>query len=98
MVALQKICLAPLTGTFDELGEDLEGLLANNKRWADFISKHRPSYFEKMAAAQKPKIVWFGCSDSRVPAEIVVQMDPGEIFVHRNIANHTQFVPVWLSD
>ncbi|CAG8543891.1 7303_t:CDS:2 [Ambispora leptoticha] len=83
--------LKPLPGTFSELGGNLDGLLAKNKAWADLVSKVQPGYFEKTAKEkQKPKILWIGCSDSRVPAEIVVQMNPGEIFVHRNIAN--QFV------
>ncbi|CAG8631455.1 10244_t:CDS:2 [Paraglomus brasilianum] len=63
---------------------NLESLIENNEAWAD---GQEPGFFSELATQQKPKIVWFGCSDSRVPAETIVQLGPGEIFVHRNIAN-----------
>ena len=62
-------------------------LLEGNKKWAtDQVSKD-PDYFKRMILAQKPDYLWIGCSDSRVPAETVTGAIPGEIFVHRNIAN-----------
>ncbi|KAI8886282.1 carbonic anhydrase [Backusella circina FSU 941] len=69
-------------------GDDcLETLLENNKKWAQAVIAEDPSFFENIALKQEPKILWIGCSDSRVPANQIVQLGPGEIFVHRNIAN-----------
>ncbi len=62
-------------------------LLSRNKNWASTKIKEDPEYFTKMRAVQKPDFLWIGCSDSRVPAENVTETDPGNIFVHRNIAN-----------
>ena len=62
-------------------------LLLENKAWSEEISRKDPSYFERLAVEQKPDFLWIGCADSRVPAETVVNAQPGEIFVHRNIAN-----------
>ncbi|KAG9297699.1 hypothetical protein G9A89_011214 [Geosiphon pyriformis] len=76
-----------LPGTFSALGENLSNVLESNRNWAKSITQHQSDYFEISAKGQQPKIAWFGCSDSRVPAETVVQLGPGEIFVHRNIAN-----------
>jgi carbonic anhydrase len=62
-------------------------LLEGNKQWAaDQIAKD-PDYFERMITVQRPEYLWIGCSDSRVPAETITGATPGEIFVHRNIAN-----------
>lgn len=62
-------------------------MLLNNEKWvAEKIAKE-PSYFEELAKGQSPKFLWIGCSDSRVPAEEVTGAKPGEVFVHRNIAN-----------
>jgi carbonic anhydrase len=66
---------------------DYEELLQNNKRWAAQRQVDDPGFFERLAKQQKPKYLWIGCSDSRVPANEVTGTDPGEIFVHRNIAN-----------
>ena len=66
---------------------NLESLFDNNIRWADKIKAEDPSFFEKLAAQQKPEYLWIGCSDSRVPANEIVGLLPGELFVHRNIAN-----------
>ncbi len=65
----------------------LEEVFKNNKKWADDIKQSDPEFFEKLSAQQKPEYLWIGCSDSRVPANEIVGMMPGEIFVHRNIAN-----------
>ena len=65
----------------------IENLLLNNKAWADDRIEENPDYFKKLAAIQTPEYLWIGCSDSRVPANEVTGTAPGEIFVHRNIAN-----------
>lgn len=62
-------------------------LLLENKAWSEEILSREPEYFHNLAKEQRPKFLWIGCSDSRVPAETVVNAQPGEIFVHRNIAN-----------
>lgn len=62
-------------------------LLLENKAWAEEVKRKDPDFFQKLAAEQKPDFLWIGCADSRVPAEVVVNAQPGEIFVHRNIAN-----------
>lgn len=65
----------------------VEQLLLNNQEWANRIAKQDPSFFGRLAAQQAPKYLWIGCSDSRVPANEIVGLLPGELFVHRNIAN-----------
>ncbi len=62
-------------------------LLNGNKEWAFEQVKNDPEYFRKLLPFQKPEYLWIGCSDSRVPAETITKSTPGEIFVHRNIAN-----------
>lgn len=62
-------------------------LLLENKAWSEEILSRDAGYFHNLAVEQRPKFLWIGCSDSRVPAETVVNAQPGEIFVHRNIAN-----------
>ncbi|MDD5036454.1 MAG: carbonate dehydratase [Methylococcaceae bacterium] len=64
-----------------------EKLLLENRAWAQAKKLKEPEYFERLARDQKPEFLWIGCADSRVPAEIIVNAQPGEIFVHRNIAN-----------
>ncbi len=65
----------------------LEHLFVNNQRWADEIKREDPGFFEKLSAQQRPEYLWIGCSDSRVPANQIVGLLPGELFVHRNVAN-----------
>lgn len=65
----------------------IEKLISNNKKWATEVVKEDPEYFTRLADVQKPEFLWIGCSDSRVPADRVTGTQPGEIFVHRNIAN-----------
>ena len=65
----------------------LEHLFDNNRKWAADLVERDPKFFEDLAKQQKPKHLWIGCSDSRVPANQIVGLDPGEVFVHRNIAN-----------
>jgi carbonic anhydrase len=62
-------------------------LLARNQDWAAGITRHDPTFFERLVAQQSPKYLWIGCSDSRVPANEIVGLAPGEMFVHRNVAN-----------
>lgn len=64
-----------------------ERLLLENKAWSEEKTAKEPEYFQRLASDQTPDFLWIGCADSRVPAEIIVNAQPGEIFVHRNIAN-----------
>ena len=66
---------------------DLELLLQNNREWARGVEKHDPGFFQRLALQQTPKYMWIGCSDSSVPANQILGLDPGEVFVHRNVAN-----------
>jgi carbonic anhydrase len=65
----------------------LPHLFDNNRKWAADVSAAHPGFFEKLAAQQAPSYLWIGCSDSRVPANEIVGLLPGELFVHRNVAN-----------
>jgi carbonic anhydrase len=62
-------------------------LLANNRRWARLTERTSPGFFKKLSLRQSPAFFWIGCSDSRVPANEIVGLLPGEVFVHRNVAN-----------
>lgn len=64
-----------------------EKLLLENKAWSDEVIKRDPDFFKHLAKEQKPEFLWIGCADSRVPADTIVNAQPGQIFVHRNIAN-----------
>lgn len=61
--------------------------MKNNREWAANCIQKQPDFFSKLVSVQTPKYLWIGCSDSRVPANQIVGLKPGEIFVHRNIAN-----------
>jgi len=65
----------------------LPELFANNRAWATSCLREDPAYFARLSAQQAPRCLWIGCADSRVPANTIVGLDPGEMFVHRNIAN-----------
>ena len=65
----------------------LDHLFDNNRRWAAEVTAARPDFFQRLAAQQSPAYLWIGCSDSRVPANEIVGLLPGEMFVHRNVAN-----------
>jgi carbonic anhydrase len=65
----------------------IEKLFENNQKWADSVKAAEPEYFSELAAQQAPEYLWIGCSDSRIAANEIVGMEPGSIFVHRNIAN-----------
>lgn len=67
--------------------EKLPQLFENNRRWSERIRQQEPDFFSKLAKQQSPEYLWIGCSDSRVPSNQIVDLLPGEIFVHRNIAN-----------
>lgn len=72
----------------------LKDLMLRNQRWARRMTKEDPNFFTSLVGIQKPKYLWIGCSDSRVPANQVVDLPPGAVFVHRNIANvvaHSDF-------
>ena len=65
----------------------LERLIANNRAWAASKVAADPGFFRRLEGQQAPEYLWIGCSDSRVPANDIVGLDPGELFVHRNVAN-----------
>ena len=65
----------------------IDDLLGNNRRWAAEKTAQDPGFFARLVAQQTPDYLWIGCSDSRVPANDIVGLDPGELFVHRNVAN-----------
>jgi carbonic anhydrase len=65
----------------------LDDLLERNRRWADARRSRDPEFFSRLAQGQQPRLLWIGCSDSRVPAEEILGCGPGELFVHRNVAN-----------
>ena len=66
---------------------DVQQLLSNNRFWAESLRARDPGFFARLARQQRPEFLWIGCSDSRVPANEVVGLMPGELFVHRNVAN-----------
>jgi carbonic anhydrase len=66
---------------------ELDELLRNNRHWAERIQQEDPGFFERLSRQQSPRYLWIGCSDSRVPANQILGLDPGEVFVHRNVAN-----------
>jgi carbonic anhydrase len=65
----------------------LQHLLDNNRQWSERMVRDDPAFFSRLANQQNPKYLWIGCSDSRVPANQITGLDPGEVFVHRNVAN-----------
>jgi carbonic anhydrase len=65
----------------------LRDLIANNRAWAEGVRKKDPGFFDRLVRQQSPRYLWIGCADSRVPANEIVGLMPGELFVHRNVAN-----------
>ncbi len=65
----------------------LQHLFDNNRAWANFVKQRDPEFFSRLSNQQSPEYLWIGCSDSRVPANQITRLEPGEVFVHRNIAN-----------
>lgn len=69
------------------MSNDLQELFANNRRWAANTEQREPGFFQRLLEQQTPQYLWIGCADSRVPANELVDLLPGELFVHRNVAN-----------
>src|SRR6478672_11957082 len=65
----------------------IQDLFSHNRAWAAQMERDRPGFFTSLVKQQKPKFMWIGCSDSRVPANQITGLEPGEVFVHRNVAN-----------
>ncbi|VGO17311.1 Carbonic anhydrase 2 [Pontiella desulfatans] len=65
----------------------LKPLFDSNRKWAERIEREQPGFFEKLSKQQNPEYLWIGCADSRVPANEIINLPPGDVFVHRNIAN-----------
>ncbi|MBS0594371.1 MAG: carbonate dehydratase [Rubrivivax sp.] len=69
------------------MDDDIEILFERNRRWAAATEAREPGFFTRLAQQQSPRYMWIGCADSRVPANEIMGLDPGEVFVHRNVAN-----------
>ena len=69
------------------MSNDLSDLLESNRRWAKEVQANRPDFFTRLLAQQVPQYLWIGCADSRVPANEILGLLPGDVFVHRNVAN-----------
>ena len=67
--------------------KEIQGLLENNRVWAEKVCRDDPEFFVRLSRQQNPDYLWIGCSDSRVPANQIISLPPGEVFVHRNVAN-----------
>ena len=65
----------------------LDHLFENNRKWSERIRRNDPQFFARLSGQQQPRYLWIGCADSRVPANEIVGLQPGELFVHRNVAN-----------
>jgi len=68
-------------------GDEIQALFANNRAWAQQMELDNPGFFDRLADQQSPRYLWIGCADSRVPANQITGLVPGEVFVHRNVAN-----------
>ncbi|MGH6626432.1 MAG: carbonate dehydratase [Burkholderiaceae bacterium] len=69
------------------MNSSIQDLFTHNRNWAAQMQRDRPGFFSGLVKQQKPKYMWIGCSDSRVPANQITGLEPGEVFVHRNVAN-----------
>ena len=69
------------------MADEIQELLERNKSWAEKMEREDPGFFTRLTKQQKPRFLWIGCSDSRVPANQITGLMPGEVFVHRNVAN-----------
>ncbi len=69
------------------MSSSLQELFERNQRWAEATKQREPGFFTRLAQQQSPRYMWIGCADSRVPANEIIGLDPGEVFVHRNVAN-----------
>ncbi len=74
-------------GLLEAMPKSLPNLLASNRAWSEARTENDPDFFRRLSRQQAPEYLWIGCSDSRVPANEIVGLDPGELFVHRNVAN-----------
>ena len=83
----KKVGAGGTVPTADTADTGLARLFEFNRHWAKRIEEAEPGFFEKLAHLQSPEYLWIGCSDSRVPANQIVGLLPGEVFVHRNVAN-----------
>ncbi len=70
--------------------KELESILNNNREWVDSVTQNDPGFFNRLSGSQAPRYLWIGCSDSRVPSNVITGLQPGDMFVHRNIANVVQ--------
>ncbi|MFN0186203.1 MAG: carbonate dehydratase [Aquabacterium sp.] len=77
----------PSSSTTPSSGSDLGALFQRNRDWAQAVQTRDPGIFTRLAQQQSPRYMWIGCADSRVPANEIIGLDPGEVFVHRNVAN-----------
>jgi len=84
---MRRLVIRSLNPTTEPAMRNLNHLFENNRAWADGIRQRDPEFFLKLSRQQKPDYLWIGCSDSRVPANEIVGLLPGEMFVHRNVAN-----------
>jgi hypothetical protein len=73
--------------TNNAMNHELDDLFARNRQWADTTEAREPGFFTRLLQQQTPQYLWIGCADSRVPANELVGLLPGELFVHRNVAN-----------
>ncbi|MGB4557505.1 MAG: carbonate dehydratase [Burkholderiaceae bacterium] len=69
------------------MSNSIQSLFDHNREWASQMERERPDFFTRLGSQQQPKYMWIGCSDSRVPANQITGLEPGEVFVHRNVAN-----------
>lgn len=69
------------------MDKEIKALLDNNRAWAERMQQEDPDFFARLSSQQNPDYLWIGCSDSRVPANQIISLPPGEVFVHRNVAN-----------
>jgi carbonic anhydrase len=70
-----------------DMTSSIEDLFTHNRAWAAQMERERPGFLHRLMAQQTPRYMWIGCSDSRVPANQITGLEPGEVFVHRNVAN-----------
>src|SRR5438105_2568513 len=89
------VCLGSRAGSFVQWRSRYDGhpmsslthLFENNRAWSERIRRTDPDFFTRLSRQQRPRYLWIGCADSRVPANEIVDLAPGELFVHRNVAN-----------
>ena len=84
---MRTLQLLPLFKCSSPFKSNFEIILAKNKQWAASMIQSDPDFFNNLVDIQKPNYLWIGCSDSRVPANQIMDLKPGEVFVHRNVAN-----------